>query len=84
MTKLLSAALAAALATGTVFAAHAGEGEGVVADVDVTTRTVMLEDGTAWMAAKEIDLTQLAAGDMIHVTYEDGTTTLTSIEKVEM
>jgi hypothetical protein len=82
MKKLVSAALAGALITGSAFAAFAGEGEGVVATVDEATRSIMLEDGSVWTAADDIDLTALAAGDAIKVTYEDGTTTVTAVEKM--
>ncbi|QKV17155.1 DUF1344 domain-containing protein [Oricola thermophila] len=84
MKKIVSAALAGAMLAGSAFAAFAGEGEGVVASVDPATRTIMLEDGSAWTVAEGIDLDALAAGDAIKVTYDDGTTTLTSVEKADM
>ncbi len=82
MNKLVSAALAGAMLAGSAFAALAGEGEGVVASVDEATRTIMLEDGSAWTASDDVDLTVLAAGDAIKVTYEDGTTMVTAVEKM--
>jgi len=84
MKKFVSAALAGAMLTGSVFAALAGEGEGVVASVDPATRTITLEDGSTWTAAEGVDVEALAAGDAIKVTYEDGTTTVTAVEKAEM
>jgi len=84
MKKLVSAALAGVMLTGSVFAALAGEGEGVVASVDPTTRTITLEDGSTWTAAEDIDIEALAAGDAVKVTYDDGTTTVTAVEKAEM
>ena len=57
---------------------------GVVAGIDMATRTVMLEDGSNWIAGDAVDLEAIAVGDTIHVTYEDGTTTLTAVEKVNM
>ena len=84
MKKLVSAALAGVMLTGTVFAAFAGEGEGVVANVDPVTRMITLEDGSAWTAAEGVDLESLAPGDAIKVTYEDGTTTVTAVEKAQM
>ena len=77
MKQFVSAALAGAMLAGSLFAAVAGEGEGVVAGIDMATRTVMLEDGSNWIAGDAVDLEAIAVGDTIHVTYEDGTTTLT-------
>jgi Protein of unknown function (DUF1344) len=82
MKKLVSAALAGAIFAGSAFAALAGEGEGVVASVDTATRTIVLEDGSSWVAGDEVDLEAVAAGDAIKVIYEDGTTTVTSVEKM--
>ncbi|GAB4355522.1 MAG: hypothetical protein Kow0026_14740 [Oricola sp.] len=84
MKKLVSAALAGVMLTGSVFAALAGESEGVVASVDPATRTITLEDGSAWTAADGVDIEALAAGDTVKVTYEDGTTTVTAVEKADM
>ena len=84
MKQFVSAALAGAMLAGSLFAAVAGEGEGVVAGIDMATRTVMLEDGSNWIAGDAVDLEAIAVGDTIHVTYEDGTTTLTAVEKVNM
>lgn len=82
MKKLFSAALVGAMLAGSAFSVFAGEAEGIVATVDEATRTVVLEDGSSWLAADDIDLTGIAAGDTIKVTYDDGTTTLTSVEKM--
>lgn len=84
MKKLVSAALAGAMLFATIHPSLAGQGEGVVAGVDTATRTIMLEDGTTWTAAEDVDLTALAAGDTIQVTFEDGTTIVTAIEKASM
>jgi hypothetical protein len=83
MKKLVSAALAGAMLVGSVFAALAGQAEGVVADVDMATRTILLEDGSSWVAGENIDLESIAAGDTIRVSYDDGTATATAVEKVE-
>ncbi len=82
MKKLLTAALVSASVIGATFSAFAGEGEGVVASVDPATNTVILEDGSTWTAGEGVDVSALAPGDAIKVTYEDGTTTLTSVEKM--
>lgn len=82
MKKLLSAALVSASVLGATVPGFAGEGEGVVAAIEPATGTIMLEDGTAWTVGADVDVTALAVGDSIKVTYEDGTTVLTSVEKM--
>lgn len=83
MKRKLTAALAATALLASAHLAAAGEGEGVIASVDPDTRTIVLEDGSTWMAAEEVDLAGLAPGDTIRVVYTDGTTTLTEVTKVE-
>ena len=83
MTNKLTAMIAATALLGTTMIASAGEGQGVIADMDPATRMIILEDGSSWMAAEEVDLSGLAPGDTINVVYTDGTTTLTEVTKVE-
>ena len=83
MKKLISTFLVGATLVGSSIFAFAGEGEGVIASVDAATRTIVLEDGSTWVAAENIDISMLAAGDAIKVVYEDGTTMLTEVMKVE-
>lgn len=83
MTKKLTAMIAATALLGSAMMAGAGEGQGVIAELDPGTRMIILEDGSSWMAADEVDLSSLAPGDTINVVYTDGTTTLTEITKVE-
>lgn len=82
MKNLLSAALVSASVLGATLPVFAGEGEGVVAAIEPATGTIMLEDGTAWTVSENVDVSTLAVGDSIKVTYEDGTTTLTGVEKL--
>ena len=84
MKKLVTAALAGAMLAGTVVASLAAVAEGVVASVDTETRTITLEDGSNWVAADGVDLEAIAAGDKIQVTYDDGTTNVTAVEKETM
>lgn len=84
MKKLVSAAIAGVMLTGTVFSAFAGQGEGVVAAVDPAARMITLEDGSTWTVAEDVDLQSLAPGDAVKVAYEDGTTTITAVEKAQM
>ena len=83
MKTITSTTLAGLMLIGSAIAAVAGEGQGVVASVDPVTRTIVLEDGSAWQAADTVDIEGLAAGDTIAVVYEDGTTILTEVTKVE-
>ncbi len=83
MKNLISAFLVGATLVGSSLFAFAGEGEGVIAALDAATRMVTLEDGSTWVAGEAVDITGLAVGDSIKVIYEDGTTTLTEVTKVE-
>lgn len=83
MTNKLTAALAGGALLASAIFAVAGEGQGVIASIDPETRMIVLEDGSSWLAADEVDLAGLAPGDTISVVYTDGTTTLTEVTKVE-
>ncbi|MFZ2101887.1 MAG: DUF1344 domain-containing protein [Oricola sp.] len=84
MKKLVTAALAGVMLAGTAFAAFAGEAEGVVASIDEATRTITLEDGTAYVVAEGVDLAAVVAGDKVKVIFDDGTTNATAVEKAAM
>lgn len=84
MNRSIAAFLAGAtLIAGSASFAFAGEGTGVIASIDVMTRSVILEDGTTWFATEGLDLETFMPGDTVNVVYEDGTTTLTDIQKAE-
>lgn len=83
MTNKLTAALAGGALLASAIFAIAGEGQGVIASIDPDTRMIVLEDGSSWLAAEEVELAGLAPGDTINVVYTDGTTTLTEVTKVE-
>lgn len=72
-----------AVVTSMAGAVYAGEGQGVIASIALDSRMIMLEDGSIWFASEVIDLEGLAAGDTIAVVYDDGTTNLTAVEKVQ-
>ena len=78
MKKLIIAAAVAAF----VSPAFAGQMEGKVQAVDESTRTILLEDGSTYVVAEGIPIVELAAGDAVMVTYDDGTNNATSIEKM--
>jgi hypothetical protein len=84
MKKLVTATLAGAMLVGSVVASLAAVAQGVVASVDTETRTITLEDGSNWVVADNVDLEAIAAGDKIQVTYDDGTTNVTAVEKETM
>lgn len=78
MKKVLVSIAALAALTATAFA---GQVEGEVQSVDAATRTIILSDGASYVAAEDVAIDGLAAGDMVTVTFEDGTTTATAVEK---
>lgn len=79
MRKLIvTAAAIAAFTTG----AFAGVMEGKVQSVDPATRTIVLEDGSSYVAGDGVAIEELAAGDAVMVTYDDGTNNATAVEKM--
>ena len=78
MKKLIIAAAVAAFST----AAYAGQMEGKVQAVDESTRTILLEDGSTYVAAEGVEISQLTAGDAVVVTYDDGTNNATAVDKM--
>jgi hypothetical protein len=61
-------------------AAYAAEVEGSVGDLDLETRTILLDDGTSYIAAESIDLSAIEAGAKVRITYDDATKQATMIE----
>lgn len=62
-------------------AAFAGEATGTVQSVDPATRTITLEDGSNYVAAEGVAIEDLAAGDQVVITFDDGTTNATAVAK---
>ncbi|MEX0956571.1 MAG: DUF1344 domain-containing protein [Rhizobiaceae bacterium] len=54
-------------------AAYAAEVQGSVSGVDQETRTILLDDGTSYVAAESIDLSAIEAGATVRITYDDTT-----------
>lgn len=79
MTRILATIAASA---AFIFAAYAGEIEGSVQSVDPATRTVTLDDGSSYVAAEGVAVDTLVAGDRVKVTFDDGTTNATAIDKL--
>lgn len=78
MKKVLVSIAALAALTATAFA---GEVEGEVQSVDAAARTIVLTDGATYTAAEGVEIEELVAGDVVSITFEDGTTNATAIEK---
>jgi hypothetical protein len=78
MTKLLTALAATAFFA---VAAHAAEVQGTVQSVDPASRTIMLDDGTSYVADAAVDIEALAAGDKVMITVDDATTSAVEVEK---
>ncbi len=62
--------------------AYAGETEGTIDSVDTATGTVTLADGQTFTAGEGVDVSMLASGDSVKVTFEDGSNTATAIDKM--
>lgn len=73
--------LAAIAITGFfAMSAYAAEVEGTVQGIDESSRTILLGDGTSYVAAESIDLTGIAAGAKVKITYDDATMQATMVE----
>jgi len=78
MKKVLVSVAALAALTASAFA---GQVEGKVQSVDAATRTITLEGGAAYVAAADVAIEGVAAGDTVSITFDDGTTNATAVEK---
>jgi Protein of unknown function (DUF1344) len=81
MNRIL-ASLAATAAL--VSAAFAGEIEGVVKTFDAATKTVTLEDGSAYVLAEGVVADAIVAGAKVKVTFDDATKAATAVEVAKM
>lgn len=61
-------------------AAYAAEVEGAVQGVDLETRTILLEDGTSFIAAESVDLSDIELGTLVTITYDESTMQATMVE----
>lgn len=61
-------------------AAYAAEVEGAVQGVDLETRTILLEDGTSFIAAESVDLSDIELGTVVKITYDEATMQATMVE----
>jgi Protein of unknown function (DUF1344) len=81
MNKILAALVASAAFVSMAFA---GEIEGVVKTFDAATKTITLEDGSAYVLAEGVAVDGLAAGAKVKVTFDDATKAATAVEMAKM
>jgi Protein of unknown function (DUF1344) len=81
MNKILAALVASAAFVSMAFA---GEIEGVVKAFDAATKTITLEDGSAYVLAEGVAVDGLAAGAKVKVTFDDATKAATAVEMAKM
>lgn len=81
MNKILAALVASAAFISVAFA---GEIEGVVKAFDAATKTITLEDGSAYVLAEGVAVDGLAAGAKVKVTFDDATKAATAVEMAKM
>jgi hypothetical protein len=81
MNKILASLVASAAFISVAFA---GEIEGVVKSFDAATKTVTLEDGSAYVLAEGVVVDGLAAGAKVKVTFDDATKAATAVEMAKM
>jgi Protein of unknown function (DUF1344) len=81
MNKILAALVASAAFVSMAFA---GEIEGVVKTFDAATKTITLEDGSAYVLAEGVAVDGLAAGAKVKVTFDDTTKAATAVEMAKM
>ena len=81
MNKILASLVASAAFISVAFA---GEIEGVVKSFDAATKTITLEDGSAYVLAEGVAVDGLAAGAKVKVTFDDATKAATAVEMAKM
>jgi uncharacterized membrane protein YdfJ with MMPL/SSD domain len=66
-----------------VATAYAGQIEGVVKAFDQATKTVTLEDGSAYVLADGVAVEGLAAGKKVQVTFDDTSKAATAVTIIQ-
>ena len=66
-----------------VATAYAGQIQGVVKAFDEATKTVTLEDGSAYVLADGVTVEGLAAGKKVQVTFDDASKAATAVTIVQ-
>jgi Cu/Ag efflux protein CusF len=65
-------------------AAFAGEVEGVVKAFDAATKTVTLEDDSAFTLADGVAVDGIVAGAKVKITFDDATKAASAVEVAKM
>ena len=65
-------------------AAFAGEVEGVVKAFDEATKTITLEDDSAFTLAEGVVVEGLVAGAKVKITFDDATKAASAVEVAKM
>ncbi len=65
-------------------AAFAGEVEGVVKAFDEATKTITLEDDSAFILAEGVVVEGLVAGAKVKITFDDATKAASAVEVAKM
>jgi Protein of unknown function (DUF1344) len=76
MKKFVSLLIASAAMVAT---AYAGEASGAVKSFDAATKTVTLEDGSAYVLADGVVADGIVAGAKVKVTFDDATKAATAV-----
>jgi F420-0:gamma-glutamyl ligase-like protein len=76
MKKFVSLLIASAAMVAT---AYAGEMAGVVKTYDEATKTVTLEDGTAYVLSEGVVADGIVAGAKVKVTFDDASKAATAV-----
>ena len=82
MRKLMVAASAAALLVSSTFAAFAAEATGAVKSIDMTAKTVTLEDGKIYVLPTGFDTASIKVGDKVKITFDEADGKMTATEVV--
>jgi hypothetical protein len=80
MKKFVALLIASAAMVGT---AYAGQIQGTVKAFDEATKTVTLEDGSAYVLAAGVMPTGIAAGAKVQVTFDDTSKAATAVTVVQ-
>ena len=80
MKKFVALLIASAAMVAT---AYAGQIQGVVKAFDEATKTVTLEDGSAYVLAEGVTADGIAAGTKVQVTFDDTSKAATAVTVVQ-
>jgi Cu/Ag efflux protein CusF len=82
MRKFMVAAGAAALLAASTFGALGAEATGAIKSIDMTAKTVTLEDGTIYVLPTGFDTASVKVGDKVKITFDEADGKMTATEVV--